>query len=160
MKHIRNITLIAVALLTLVTINGCSASKKSFANSSEWLPTDFHPEQTVLLVQYYGKGANPITAGMIAYMKEKYPFKYKFASIEEIEDPQGPYADANTYPYALVWNVGGETFGRNGNKFKEYYDLHFYNRKVKKDYRGTGKTTTAPNMTFRPVINTIVKKFG
>lgn len=160
MKNIRNITLAAAMLFTCVATHSCSTSKKSFANSCEWLPTDFHPEQTVLLVQYFGQGANPITADMIAYMKAKYPFKYKFASIGEIEDPKGPYADANTYPYALVWHVGSETFGRDGNKRKEYYDLQFYNRKVKKDYPNTGKITTTPNMTFKPVINTIVKKFG
>jgi hypothetical protein len=160
MKHIRNITLLAAALFTLATTNSCSTSKKSLANSSAWLPTDFQPGQTVLLVQYFGQGANPITADMIAYMKVKYPFKYKFVSLEEIEDPRGPYVDANTYPYALVWDVRSVTFGQDREKYSEYYDLHFYNRKVKKDYPNTGKTTTAPNMTFKPVINTIVKKFG
>ncbi|RYE16240.1 MAG: hypothetical protein EOP51_26170 [Sphingobacteriales bacterium] len=157
MKIFHRSGFICASLLVLL-LTGCCHTQK-MGNSSAWLPTGFNPKESPILVQVYAQGANPITAEMIAFMKEQYPYEYKLVSLEDIENTSGLY-DADQYPYALIWSVKEENFGKNNNRLKQTFDMRFYDRKADKDYPNTGKSNNAPNLVFKPLIRTIVSKLG
>jgi hypothetical protein len=137
-------------------------SKMTFGNSERWIPKDFDPGKTTLLVEKFfisKRGEKK----MEDYMAEKYPYKYEFVPGEVITKREGKYADTKLYKYALMFSSHTSTqFDVQTHKpgvTVTGFDFHFYDRELKKDYPATGKPSSYAHMTFEPVINTIVKKF-
>ena len=163
MKKITKIklTVLAVACFFILGI-ASNTSKLTFGNSEKWIPADFDPAQTILLVEDFGVSAKA-QRKMEAYMSEKYPYKYEFVSLKTIQNNEGKYSDRKLYKYALVYS-SHTTFSRDNQTGRDGptvtgFDYHFYDRELDKDYPATGKSSSYAIMTFKPVINTIVKKF-
>jgi hypothetical protein len=133
----------------------------TFDNKRGWLPDDFEPKSTILLVEE-DRWSKKQTQLMEDYMKKKYPYKYEFASYEAIHSKEDKYADTKLYKYALVIfeNSASQTqpTGMVVNA-PAGYDFNFYNRDLDKDYPSTRKASGSAILTFEPVINTIVKKY-
>lgn len=158
-------TKIRLSLLTLlaffVLAIASKPSKMVFKNADQWIPGDFNPHNTVLLVQIFDV-SDKAQKNMETYMAEKYPYKYEFASLQTIKSKDGKYSDTKLYKYALMVtshtiNTRDQT-GRSGPSYVGF-DYNFYDRESGKNYPVTGKGSSYAIMTFKPVINSIVKKF-
>ena len=154
------LSVIAVMGFFIVAI-ASKPSQKTFSNSEKWIPGDFDPKTTTLLVEEFF--SKRVEKKMEDYMAEKYPYKYEFVSLETIKNRQGKYADTKLYKYALIFSSHTSTqFDVQTHKpglTVTGFDYHFYDRALSKDYPATGKASSYANMTFEPVINTIVKTF-
>ncbi|MDZ4792824.1 MAG: hypothetical protein SGI83_00965 [Bacteroidota bacterium] len=163
----------------LFAVQGCfpskkKASEKVFTNSDNWLPADFKPQKTVFLVQLINEDV--VNSGwrakykkwnneMREYMQEKYPYKYEFVSVEDIEYKGKKYSDYQKYPFGLMISNGSYTYqggaagsGPNNSNTIDVYDFYFFDRASGKKYPVTKKFSSNPVMTFMPVINTILEK--
>jgi hypothetical protein len=83
----------------------------TFSNIDKWLPKDFDPQNTILLVQHCGNPDGRFNKAMQEYMKEKYPYRYQFTSLKMIQDREGKYADTTFIPLRVVmgsWNFNKE----------------------------------------------------
>jgi hypothetical protein len=78
-----------------------NSSKKVFKNEENWIPEDFDPAKTTLLVQEFTV-SDKAQGQMEDYMAEKYPYKYEFVSRSQIFNQEGKYANTQLYKYALV----------------------------------------------------------
>lgn len=176
-KKILLILIIPVA----VSLGGCfvskaKASRTVFKNGKNWIPADFNPQKTVLLVQLINEDV--VNQGwqmkykkwnqqMRDYMQEKYPYKYEFASADEIEYKGKKYSDYQKYPYGLMIKDGSYTYsggaagsGANNTNTADVYDYYFIERATGKKYPVTKKYSKNAVITFMPVINTILKEKG
>lgn len=150
-------TLLAFLIMAIAS----KPSKMTFGNTDQWIPNDFNPRNTVLLVQIFDV-SEKAQKDMEKYIAEKYPYKYEFATLSAIKDKEGKYADSKLYKYALMVtshriNTRDQT-GRSGPSYVGF-DYNFYDRESGKNYPVTGKGSSYAIMTFKPVINSIVKKF-
>lgn len=166
------LTLFSILLLSIV-LASCNTSKMTFSNVDKWLPKDFDPEKTILLVQHCGNPDGKFNRDMQAYMKKKYPYRFQFTSLKMIQARDGKYADTTLYRYALLWNHESKTnyrYGTNdmyGRSQPHGYsrqrsvanDFSFYDRLNEKSYPKTGKGSSFPTTTFKPVINSIVERY-
>lgn len=134
----------------------------TFSNGQKWIPENFEPSKTVLLVEKLDVSERQ-TKKMEDYMSEKYPYKYEFVSLSTIKTTTGKYADTKLYKYALVISSHLTTYTHTDGSASAMrttgYDFNFYDRSNDKEYPSTTKSSGYPIMTFEPVINTIVKKF-
>jgi len=96
-------------------------------------------------------------------MEKKYPYRFEVTSGDSIREKSGKYADTDLYRFALVNSTTSSQvdFNRMGGAGASItgFDFNFYDRKLGKNYPRTRKASSFPLSTFRPVINTIVKKF-
>ena len=150
------------------------ASEKVFSNGDNWIPPDFNPRKTVLLIQLLDE--NVVNQGwrvklkkwnkeMKEYMQEKYPYKYEFSTSDDIEYKGKKYSDYQKYPFGLMINKGSLTYtggaagtGPNNSNTGQVYDFYFMDRASGKKYPLTKKASSNPVMTFMPVINTILER--
>jgi hypothetical protein len=152
-----SVTLLSGYLL----VGGCNSSKMTFGNGDKWIPADFVPAKTVLLVEKYTL-SNKVEEKIEAYMNENYPYKYEFVGLDDIKNRSGgKYANTKLYKYALVIYATRSTYTYTDRStvVTAGYDYYFYDREISKNYRETGKASTWILVTFKPIINTIVKKF-
>lgn len=153
-----------VILISSMFFSCTSAEKMTFKNGKKWIPEDFNPDKTILLVQKFTI-ANRIhqktEQKMEDYMAEKYPYKYEFVDLTTIINHEGKYADTKVYKYALVnsSHTSTERSTGYGSLTITGWDFNFYNRSNDKNYPKTNKSSSYPIMTFKPTINTIVQKF-
>ena len=161
-------------LSTLFLFLSCNISKMTFGNSKNWIPENFNPQKTILLVQKFDASAK-IQEQMEEYMSTTYPYKYEFATNIQIANKIGKYADTKLYKYALMTfnrkdvvnyryvdanNIrAGGPMNRNDPTTYKSVDFNFYDRDGDKNYPSTQRPSSSVMMTFKPVINTIVKKF-
>jgi hypothetical protein len=168
---------IILAAVLLLSLDSCFPSKKKFAqktfdNSDKWLPSTFKPQKAVLLVQLFNedvvnygwkKKFEKWNTEMRDFMQEKYPFKYEFASEDDIVYKGKKYADTKKYPFGLMINVGVNHYtggaagsGPNNANSVQVFDYYFINRETGEKHPVTKKYSSNPLMTFMPVINTIL----
>lgn len=170
---------VILAVTVVLLVQGCFPSKKKaaekvFTNDDKWLPADFQPRKTVLLVQLINEDV--VNSGwkakykkwnneMREYMQEKYPYKYEFVSADDIEYKGKKYSDYQKYHFGLMISKGDYTYsgaaagsGPNNTNTKDVYDFYFIDRASGKKYPVTKKFSSNPVMTFKPVINTILEK--
>jgi hypothetical protein len=160
----------------VLTVQSCLPSKKKaentvFKNGNAWIPADFQPKKTVLLVQLLDE--NSVAASwrkkfrqwneeMEAYMQEKYPYKYEFVTADQIEGSPQKYSDKTKYAFGLLVSNGTISYQGVGssspgnNTTKAVYDYYFIDRATGKKYPPTKKYSSNPLITFMPVVNTIL----
>ncbi len=147
-----------IAICTCILFAGCfDASKMTFGNGAKWIPADFEPSKTILLVEQFEYGGVKTLKKMESYMAEKYPYKYEIVPLDIIKNREGKYANTKLYRYALV--TTSHKSEKPGQPTVTGFDYNFYDRDLNKNYPATNKPSGFAIMTFEPVINTIVKKF-
>jgi hypothetical protein len=154
--------MITILCIACFLFQGCKFSKLAYGNGNKWIPTDFDPASTILLVQEYtlpGKDKQRIEE----FMHEKYPYRYEFVPMKTIKSREGKYADTKSYRYALVFtsNLYGAfpVDGMNHSFGQIAFDFHFYDRESDRDFPPTYKPSSYASWTFKPVINTIRQKY-
>jgi hypothetical protein len=141
---------------------GCNTSKMTFSNGDKWIPADYNPNTTVLLVQTFGVSAKA-QEKIENYMAETYPYKYEFVGLKTINEKSGKYADIKKYKFAIVYSSHTTTSrdiqtGKSGPTVTGF-DYNFIDRETGKEYPPTKKSASYAIMTFKPMINTLVKHF-
>ncbi len=160
-KFKTNVSIFMVFTFWIIAI-ASNPSKKTFKNADKWIPDDFNPSKTILLVQKFTISENA-ESKMEEYMSEKYPYKYEFVSLQTIRSKEGKYSNTSLYKYALIITSHTTTSrdmqtGKPGPTVTGF-DYNFYNRENDKNYPATNKSSSYAIMTFKPVINSIVKKY-
>ncbi len=145
---------IVFALAIFGCISSCNTSKKTFGNGDKWLPADFNPSKTILLVEKF-KAVAKVQQKMEECMSENYSYKYEFVDKETIENRTGKYKDTKLYKYALIQTLG---------RVVSYNDMGggdfcFFDRENNKQYPATKRECSNTMMLFKPIINTIVSKY-
>ncbi len=168
----KKINLLLLFTCVLATLTNCMVSSSklatmTFKNGDKWIPKDFIPKKTILLVEKFTVSAKA-NQKMEDYMSEAYPYRYEFVEKDIIENRVGKYADTTLYKYALVWSShftpGSMVYGPDARSTYRIaavtgFDYNFYDRSSDKKYPKTQKSSSYAIMTFKPVINTIVAHF-
>ena len=147
-------------MFLLFTSCGALGSKITLGNSDKWLPANFRPAKSIMLVQIFGKPKNGVNKAMAKYLDKKYPYKYEIVSADDIRDLNGKYSDLNVYQFALVWSkhyFESGSMAMHNHYSGHGYDLNFVDRSNGRNYPKTGKGCSSPMLLFNPVVNTIVK---
>jgi len=142
-------------------------SQKTLNNGDKWIPTDFNPKTTVLLVEAWsGIQEEKGIAKQEDYMDKMYPYKYEVVSLETIQKREGKYANTKIYKWSLVSSsnvtaltksTGAST--NTGVLTSVDRDFHFYDRENDKNYPPTNRSQGPFKQSFQVVINTIAKRF-
>ena len=154
---------LSIVLFFIIAL-ASNPSKKTFKNSSSWIPKDFNPNKTILLVEKFAISGRA-EQNMEDYMNQKYPYKFEFVDIQTIKNKEGKYADTKLYRYALVISSHTSTMTKaqgavtSGGLTTTWFDFNFYDRDLNKSYPPTRRPSSYASTTFKPVINTIVKHF-
>lgn len=101
---------VAIFLITIsLNLSNCFAGSKNSAklfDREAWIPADFNPENTVLLIEkrtYINKKGKDEFAKenevLDEIMKKNYPYPYEFVLNANGEK----YSDKNKYPYMISW---------------------------------------------------------
>lgn len=161
-KAEKSIVIFALLILAIV-LASFSSDEKTFNNAKDWIPEGFDTRSTVLLVQNIKGPGNEraqkvwekVIVDMKAVMKAGYPYKYEFASQDDIKS-SAKYTDKDTYRYVLVPDFAyGTSLGATGTDWK--HDDFIYDRKLDKSYAYTKHASSNPLMVFKPAVATIVK---
>lgn len=165
MKKLR-VALLAVLVMSIYFLSSFSSETKPLKNGDKWIPSDFDVRKSTILVQpfvwhnkYKGDVGEKRTEEMKEEMKANYPYKYEFASEEDIRGGS-KYADKDKYRYALMWSNGSyaPVFGRaTASNSGTVFDFHIYDRKLDKHYPATGKYASFIMTIFKPTVATIVE---
>jgi hypothetical protein len=178
-KLIVKICIVFFAAFILFAGQGCFTSKKKasnqvFKNGDSWIPKDFKPQKTVLLLELINEDVKndgwrvkyrKMNNEMRKFMEEKYPYKYEFTSEDDIIYKGQKYSDYQKYPFGLMIKRGSVTYtggaagsGPNNSNSAMTFDFYFLDRANGKKYPVTKKYSSNPIMTFMPVINTILER--
>ena len=158
----KSITLFTL-LIFAAALCSFSGDEKTFSNAKDWIPEEFDTRTTVLLVQNIKGPGNEraqkiwekVIADMKVVMKEGYPYKYEFASQEDIKGGSR-YADKEKYRYVLVPDFTYATaLGATGTDWR--HDDYIFDRKLDKQYAYTKHAGSNPLMVFKPAVATLVK---
>lgn len=146
-------------------MTGCSVNNKYFSDGRQWIPDDFDPGKTTLLVEHY-PGREKWNDEMMNYLASKYPGKYEVVSKDQIIAMKGKYSDTKVYKYAVLWGAfGGTSFNTfTGGTTVNYYQStkidfygHFLDRTSGKEYPITKKYNNYGSKGYIPFINSVVK---
>ena len=153
--------------LTLILgVTSSAFSQKTLKNADKWIPADFNPKNTILLVEAWsGIQEEKGIEKQEGYMDKKYPYKYEVVPFETIRKREGKYANTKIYKWALVSTANAtaltKTNGASTNTgvlTNVDRDFNFYDRETNKNYPATNKSQGPFKQTFEVVINTIVKQ--
>jgi hypothetical protein len=141
----------------LVTM-GC-ATTSTVAEANKWIPADFNSKSTTLLIQP-SAGFPKMYENKI---KEFYLRKYKIVSLEEIENPQGTFANTDSFRYALengiTTNFKAAGAGSFGSSVKSETDYHFYDRKLKKHLKAYGRVNNGRTIVLSLVLSEVAQHY-
>ncbi|HEX8331711.1 MAG TPA: hypothetical protein VF622_03770 [Segetibacter sp.] len=157
------LSFLTVVIFSIIAV-GSNPSKKTFGNSENWIPQNFDPKTTTLLIENFS-ASKSAEEKMQQYMSESYPYKYEFVDLKTIQNRTGKYADTRLYKFALVISMHSSTINKSQGASSSIgltttgFDFHFFDRDLIKNYPSTKRASSYPIMTFKPVINTIVKHF-
>lgn len=129
-------------LATIFLFSACSNVKSFESNDNDWLPSDFDPTSTVLVIQKV-EWPKRQQAIIEEFMKEKYPFKYDFRKSANIDEE---YPDTATHRFVLLYSANTHTpapgsktvLGYDNRLTITMFDFHFYDRSKKKAYAASG----------------------
>ncbi len=152
-------------LTFILGITSSAFSQKTLKNGDKWIPPDFNPKNSILLVEAWsGIQEDKGIAKQEEYMDKIYPYKYEVVSFETIKKREGKYANAKIYKWALVSTANATALTKaNGASTNTGVltsvdrDFNFYDRENDKNYPPTNKSQGPFKQTFQVVINTIVK---
>ena len=152
-------------LFLLVFMSSCSASNKYFSDGKKWIPADYDPAKSVLLVEHY-PGKEKWNTSMTNFLDKKFPGKYEIVEKENILAINGKYSDTKVYKYAVLWGeVGGRSHtsfsggGTTTNFSSPTIDFsgHFLDRATGKEYPVTKKYNNYGSLGYIPFFNSIIK---
>ena len=155
----------AILLLALLVVSACSRQtglslieNRTFSDPERWIPEDFHPSTTVLLVETFPLSPRS-NEEMKAFLARRYKGNYEVVDRTAIVNKAGKYADTKIYRYGLIWkkrsrNAQGAT--QAGMNVTEL-DGHFYDRLSGTEHLTTRRVNNYGMNSYIPFINTIVK---
>lgn len=129
------------------------------SNSNNWLPADFDPKSTVLLIERVDWPERQQRI-IREFMKEKYPYKYRFLRSPNIDED---FPDTATYRFVLFYSanthapeLGDKTVLGNDKVTSTMFDFHFYDRSKNLSYSPSGIGASWASMPFKWMINYIL----
>jgi hypothetical protein len=152
-------------LVLLIIISACSANNKYFSDGKKWIPANFDPAKSVLLVEHY-PGKEKWNAQMIDFLDKKYTGKYEVLDKAGILAINGRYSDTKVYKYAVLWGTLGGTShtsfsgGGTTTNFSSPtvdYSGHFLDRAAGKEYPVTKKYNNYGSQGYIPFFNSVIK---
>jgi hypothetical protein len=152
----KNLTLSCCFILSLCLFSSCIARNLSFGNGKDWIPADFDAKNNILLIE----SSLPLRGQerkMEEYMKKNYPYRYEFVTYREIMEGDGKYENASVYHFALVSTSGTIRTMNINHPVVGVQDFYVYDRLKNIRYPATTKGSYKKIVTFKPVINTILK---
>lgn len=154
-----------IPLLILLTLSALSIvagpSNKHFFNGEKWVPEDFDPTTTTLLIKNFSytytnkKGKTVVVfekeqAKLEKFMKENYPYPYEFT--DDIHDDK--YKNGQKYHYAITWGSNTTTYS-NGTAISGI-NCYLYDNRKHTELPGSGRGTSYAIGIFSMTINTMV----
>ena len=163
-KNVNKLSIVITSFLILL-ISSCYVPKVVTNNGDRWIPKNFNPKKDILVVE--SSPSKTQTKKMEKYMDEKYPFKFEFATTEELKNKTGKFSNKEIYKFFLLNSSGTLTYSsdmneRNGGRHNVYAatnDFYFEDREAKKIYPESAMAASYPYQAFKNVINVILKKF-
>ena len=160
-KHYLSLaSLIVFFLLALAS----SPSNNIYSDGEKWIPENFDPENTTLLI-----ATHPVNEKendrMIKFIEEKYPFPFEVISEKVIESNSAKYSDVKKYRFVLLWSsattskFGRDASGNVGTSNAWVMFGYFKDRSTGISYPTTQKRNVYGQIGYKPVINSIGKKF-
>ena len=124
--------------LSLCIFAGCFASRMSFKNGKDWIPVDFDPKNSILLVEKSYSMTSQEKA-MEEYMKKNYPYRFEFVTLSSIKLKSDKYSDTVLYRYALINDSYSLTSSNFSRPSVGVHDFRFYDIINAKDYPSPGR---------------------
>lgn len=152
-------------LFLLIFLTACSANNKYFSDGKKWIPADYDPAKSTLLVAHY-PGKEKWNTSMINYLDKNFPGKYEIVNKEDILAINGKYSNTKVYRYAVLWKeIDGTSYtsfsggGRTTNFESPRIDYsgHFLDRAMGKEYPVTKKYNNYGSQEYIPFFNSIIK---
>jgi hypothetical protein len=141
-----------IAAICLLFLCPSCLSRIAFGNGDDWIPKEFDPQHSVFLIQYFGKDRNEDQRAK-DFMKKNYPYSYDF--VPNYDPPEG-FADKSKYRFVLV-PTGQMIQGPQAAQYVGAVDFYFYDRQTGKKYPPLQKGSYKGMVTFKPIIETIVR---
>src|SRR5204862_382551 len=138
----KNLLSTLTVVLFFIIALASNPSKKTIGNAKKFIPEDFDPNTTTLLIEKFEQ-SNSEEQIMEEYMSEKYPYKYEFVDLKTIKDREGKYANTKLYRFALVTTSHRATTTKADGASTSVgfvttaYDFHFLDRDLVKNYPRT-----------------------
>lgn len=166
------ISVLTIFLVNMLFMFG-GPSDKHFLNGEKWVPKDFDPKNSTLLIENFSlinkKGKDLFAKEnqkLKEFMKENYPYPYEFTS--NLDDPK--YSKSDKYRYAITWgtHTSTPTPGARGNSYAGSSGMtisstgitcSLYDVKNNTDLPASGKSTSYASGIFSMTINTMVYIF-
>lgn len=153
-------------LFLLFFVTACSVNNKYFSDGKNWIPADFDPAKSMLLVERY-PGKEKWNASVQEFLDKKYQGKYEIVSKEDILAINGKYSDTKVYKYAVLWGIVGSTSNSTftggpsvdymyTNRKVDFYG-HFLERATGKEYPVTKKYNNYGWKGYVPFFNSVIK---
>lgn len=147
-------TVCVLIIILLIPALGSAQTNRTFADPDYWIPADFNPGTSTLLIARY-----PLTAKaenkMEEFLSKEYPWPYEIVDESAIRDNSAKYSDTTKYKFGFLWTLKNWYGGR--------YDVDpngfFYERTIHKEYPTTRKINNYGQKSYMPFFNTIVKHF-
>ena len=152
---------VSILLLVILSFSACSNLKTFKTNDNGWFPPDFDPRTSVLLIQRI-EWPERQQRLIRDFMKEKYPFKYRFLKSPNLDDD---FPDKTTNRFVLYysqWTQKPSFQPVESNRQKPpviMFDFYFYDRTTGKSYAQTGIGGSFASQPFKYIINHILEKF-
>jgi hypothetical protein len=159
-------TILSILSLAFFFIIAVASSHKnaSFKDAQQWIPQDFNPNNTTLLIE-----KNPmskrVNEKMIEWLQKNYPYRFEIVDDGVIENKiSSNYSDGKAYPFGVIWEIKSVpvTTTMNGQThFETEYDLYgrFVDRSVKKVYPTTSRSSYLRGEGYIPFFNSVVQQY-
>lgn len=149
-------------IASVFVLNSCATSIP-LKNSDKWLPQDFNPQTTTLLIRSTSNNSK-FNNKMSGKIKKHYPYKYKVISDKTKIGEGTRYSDSTKYQYVLeckfVQSVVTENFATGGSTTRNVYlrDWHFVDIHTQKQYEYTKRPSMGYVTNLILIFNTIKKQ--
>ena len=138
--------------------------KGTFSDAASWIPADFNPNNTILLIETHPRNTNQNTK-MIDWLEKNYPYQYEVVDRSVIQNKTGKYSDTKIYQFGVLWEFKMTQVTKTDNKgkmsFSTNYDLfgNFIDRSTNKTYPTTNKRNVYGQDGYMPFFHSILNKF-
>jgi len=149
----------------------CSPKNMAYSDADSWVPENFDPSKTTLLIEYHPLGEKQNNR-MINFLDSHFPYSYEIVDSIALKAESGPYSNTKKYPFVIRWKPQNSSLtttyydAKNGNqvgKSTRYdWDMYgyFIDRVNNKRYPSTKNTNVFGQLGYEPVFNAIKKKFA
>jgi len=158
-SNMKKSTSLLISSFFLIAFTGCVEHKIIYSNWNDWLPADFDPKNTTLMVEITSDPMTPEEIKMTEYVKENYPYKCTFVYHSDIYTKTGTFGDAKTYRYALISKSFFQQSAIPTNRDLIRKDFYFYDRLNDKNFPITNRSSNKKIHPFIGIINTIVNRY-